>query len=307
MKKLKYLITGGAGFIGSHLSEALLKEGHLVTIIDDLSTGSLRNIEAFKNNNNFIKHIDTILNEKLLSELIKESDFVFHLAAAVGVKYIIDNALHSLTINTKGTELVLHYTNKHGNKPVLIASTSEVYGKNENIPFKETDDRLQGSTHITRWGYACSKAFDEFLTFAYHRERKLPAIIVRLFNTCGPRQSGQYGMVIPRFVGQALKNQEITVYGDGSQTRSYGEVFNIGNDQPLSVKNLAIKIIELTNSKSQIKFVPYDEAYEKGFEDMKQRVPDISKIKKFIGYEPKVNVEDLLKSVIADKQFKMED
>lgn len=323
---MKYLITGGAGFIGSHLSEMLLNQGHKVTIIDDLSTGSILNIESFKNHPNLEKHIDSVLNENLLSTLIKDADYIFHLAAAVGVKYIIENALHSLLINSKGTELVLKYANKFGNKPMLITSTSEVYGKNENIPFKETDDSVLGPTYITRWGYACSKAFDEFLALAYYRERKLPVTIVRLFNTCGPRQTGQYGMVIPRFVMQSLKNEPITVFGDGTQTRSFtsvydvcwalnklsssenaaGEIFNVGNNVPISIKELAEKIINLTNSKSVIKYVSYEDAFEKGFEDMKHRIPDISKISKYIGYKPKINTIDLLKSVIKEKQLKLE-
>jgi UDP-glucose 4-epimerase len=306
---MKYLITGGAGFIGSHLAESLLKKGNEVTIIDDLSTGSLVNIEKFKDHPKFTKHIDTILNDELISELIKKSDYVFHLAAAVGVKYIIENALHSLLINSKGTEIVLKYANKHGNKPLLIASTSEVYGKNEKIPFKENDDRLQGSTHITRWGYACSKAFDEFLALAYYRERKLPVTIVRLFNTCGPRQTGQYGMVIPRFVQQALKNEHITIYGDGGQTRSFTSVNDVVwafEKMSVSPKKLAEKIIELTNSKSELKFVSYEDAFEKGFEDMRHRVPDISKLNGYIGYEPKIELEELLKEVIKDKQILME-
>jgi UDP-glucose 4-epimerase len=324
---MKYLITGGAGFIGSNLCGFLLSQGHQVTIIDDLSTGSLNNIEEYRKNPNFKEYIDTVLNEKLISELIEKSDYIFHLAAAVGVKYIIENALHSLLINSKGTEIILKYTNKYGNKPVLIASTSEVYGKNENIPFTETDDRIQGSTHITRWGYACSKAFDEFLALAYYRERKLPVTIVRLFNTCGPKQTGQYGMVIPRFVGQALKDQPITIYGDGEQTRSFtsvndviwaltelsrckkaaGEIFNIGNNKPISIKTLAERIIKLTNSKSEIKYISYEDAFEKGFEDMKHRVPNISKIKKFVNYEPKIEIDELLSSVIKDKQTNSED
>ncbi len=324
---MKYLITGGAGFIGSHLSEMLLNQGHKVTIIDDLSTGSILNIESFKNHPNLEKHIDSVLNENLLSTLIKDADYIFHLAAAVGVKYIIENALHSLLINSKGTELVLKYANKFGNKPMLITSTSEVYGKNENIPFKETDDSVLGPTYITRWGYACSKAFDEFLALAYYRERKLPVTIVRLFNTCGPRQTGQYGMVIPRFVMQSLKNEPITVFGDGTQTRSFtsvydvcwalnklsssenaaGEIFNVGNNVPISIKELAEKIINLTNSKSVIKYVSYEDAFEKGFEDMKHRIPDISKISKYIGYKPKINTIDLLKSVIKEKQLKLEE
>jgi len=323
---MNYLITGGAGFIGSHLAEKLLQAGHYVTIIDDLSTGSIKNIESFKTHPKFEKHIDTIMNEKLMISLIQKSDYIFHLAAAVGVKYIIENALHSLTVNVKGTELILKYANKFENKPVLITSTSEVYGKNENIPFKETDDRLQGPTYITRWGYACSKAFDEFLALAYYRERKLPVTIVRLFNTCGPRQTGQYGMVIPRFVVQSLKNEPITVYGDGKQTRSFtsvydvvwaltklaqssnsfGEIFNIGNNKPISIAQLADKIIKLTGSKSTIKYVDYEDAFEKGFEDMKHRVPDISKIEQYIGYKPKIEIDDLLISVIREKQLSME-
>jgi len=319
---MNYLITGGAGFIGSHLAEKLLSLGHKVIIIDDLSTGSINNISTFKKHPNLELHIDTILNEKLLAELIEKSDFIFHLAAAVGVRYIIENALKSLIINTKGTELVLEYANKLGNKPLLITSTSEVYGKNENVPFVETADSVFGPTSITRWGYACSKALDEFLAHAYYRERKLPVIIVRLFNTCGPRQTGQYGMVIPRFVMQALKNEPLTIYGDGEQTRSFcsvfdvveafinlmstpacfGEIFNVGNNKPITIKQLAELVIKLTNSKSKIKYISFEDAFESGFEDMKHRAPNIDKIAKFIGYSPKIDIEELLMSVITEKK-----
>ncbi|HPP87257.1 MAG TPA: GDP-mannose 4,6-dehydratase [bacterium] len=319
---MNYLITGGAGFVGSHLAETLLKQGHKVIIIDDLSTGSLNNIKSFENHPNFTKYIDTILNEKLMDKLISEADYVYHLAAAVGVKYIIENALKSLLINVRGTEIMLEYCHKNNNKPLLITSTSEVYGKNENAPFNETDDSVIGSTAITRWGYACSKMFDEFLAFAYYRERKLPVTIVRLFNTCGPRQTGQYGMVIPRFIMQALKNEAITVYGDGTQTRSFtsvydvvwaliklsetknsfGEIFNIGNNDPITIRELAELVIKLTNSKSKIQYIDYKDAFSSGFEDMKYRVPDISKIKNFIGYNPKIKIVELLNSVIEEKK-----
>lgn len=319
---MKVLITGGAGFIGSHLAERLLDDNNKVIIIDNLSTGCMENIEHLKANKAFSFHIDTIMNEELMKKLVGDSDVIFHMAAAVGVKYIIDNPLDSIEINVKGTEIILTLANTLGKKKVIIASTSEIYGKNKDGQrrFKEEDDRLLGATSITRWSYSCTKALDEFLALAYYREKKLPVVIARLFNTCGPRQTGRYGMVIPRFVKQALLNQPITIYGDGKQTRSFayvsdvvdalvglanhpeavGQAFNIGNPNPISIVGLAEKIKKMTNSSSEILHIPYEKAYEKGFEDMRHRQPDISKIQGLIGYKPKFDTDQLLENIIKD-------
>lgn len=321
---MKNLITGGAGFIGSHLAEALLKRREEVVVIDNLSTGSMDNIEHLKSNSKFSFYTDTIMNEGLMRRLVKECDIVYHLAAAVGVKYIIDNPLESLNTNVKGTEIVLELANSFGKKKVVIASTSEIYGKDRpgKHKFKEDDDRVLGSTTISRWSYSCAKAMDEFLALAYWREKKLPVVIVRFFNTIGPRQTGTYGMVAPRFVKHALLGQPIIIYGDGKQTRSFchvddvvkalvelaktdkavGEIFNIGNPNPISIKELAGKVKHLTGSKSPLVYVPYEKAYEKGFEDMRHREPDIAKIKDLIGFQPKIGLDDALKTII--KYFK---
>lgn len=319
---MKALITGGAGFIGSHLAEELLRRNNRVIIIDNLSTGRMENIEHLKANPRFSFYIDTIMNESLMKRLIRKSNIIYHLAAAVGVKYIIDNPLESIEINVKGTEIVLKLANVLGKKKVVIASTSEIYGKNIDgqRKFKEDDDRILGTTSITRWSYSCTKALDEFLALAYFREKKLPVIIARFFNTCGPRQTGRYGMVIPRFVKQALLNQPITVYGDGKQTRSFayvsdaveavialsehpkavGRIFNIGNHKPISILELAGKVKSMAKSSSKIVHIPYEKAYEKGFEDMRHRQPDISRIRKLIGFKPRVNIDEILKNVIKD-------
>ena len=310
---MKILITGGAGFIGSHLSQKLLAAGHEVAVIDNLSTGSLENIKHLVKDKKFSYTIDTILNKQVLEELIKKCDRIYHLAAAVGVKYIIDNPLLSLKTNISGTENVLEIANKY-KKKVLVASTSEIYGKSDSIPFKEDDDRLLGATSISRWSYSCAKAVDEFLSLAYYREKKLPVVIVRCFNTVGPRQTGQYGMVIPKFVKSALLNHPITIFGDGQQSRCFGdvsdvtdgmiklmedpkcegEIFNIGNDSPITIEELAKKIKKMTRSKSKIEYVKYEDAFEEGFEDMKQRQPDLTKINKYIGYKPKYNLDKIL-------------
>lgn len=321
---MRALITGGAGFIGSHLAERLLNDNNEVIIVDNLSTGSMDNIEHLKANPKFTFHIDTIMNESLMRRLIKKSDIVYHMAAAVGVKYIIDNPLESIEINVRGTEIVLKLANELGKKKVLIASTSEIYGKNIDgqRKFSEEDDRVLGTTSITRWSYSCTKALDEFLALAYFREKKLPVVIVRFFNTCGPRQTGRYGMVIPRFIKQALLNQPMTVYGDGRQTRSFayvadavdavvalaghkkaiGRIFNIGNPKPISISDLAEKIKKMAKSSSKIVHIPYEKAYEKGFEDMRHRQPDITRIKKLIGFKPKVGIDEMLENVIKDFQ-----
>ena len=320
---MKNLVTGGAGFIGSHLTESLLRQGENVVVVDNLSTGNMANIKHLKSNPRFSCHIDTIMNERLMRSLIRECDVIYHLAAAVGVKYIIDNPLESINTNVKGTEIVLELAHSLGNKKVVIASTSEIYGKDRpgKSVFKETDDRVLGSTTISRWSYSCSKALDEFLSFAYHAEKKLPVVVVRFFNTCGPRQTGRYGMVVPRFAKQALNNNPITIYGDGRQSRCFtdvsdavravillsknkkavGEVFNIGNPyNKITINALAKKIKSMTESKSNIIRMPYAEAYEKGFEDMRHREPDISKLRHLTGFKPTVGADEMLLRVIND-------
>jgi len=321
---MKILITGGAGFIGSHLAEELLARKNKVTVIDNLSTGSIDNVRRIKNDRRFKCYIDTIMNVRLMKKLTKGCDVIYHLAAAVGVKYIIDNPLESLKTNVEGAEIVLECANRAGKKKTLIASTSEIYGKNMDglRMFKETDDRVLGTTTIPRWSYSCAKALDEFLAFAYYREKKLPVIIARLFNTCGPRQTGRYGMVLPRFVKQALAGRPITVYGDGTQTRCFtyvsdvvkalisltesgkavGEVFNIGNPRSISINELAKKVKAATGSRSRIKHISYEKAYEKGFEDMKHRQPDITKIKKLIKFDPKIGMDEIILRTV--KYFK---
>jgi len=314
---VKALITGGAGFIGSHLAERLLQLGHEVAVIDNLSTGSIDNISHLKSASGFSYTIDTINNESLLAELIDRCDVVFHLAAAVGVKLIVEQPVHTIETNVHGTEVVLKHANKK-KKLVVLASTSEVYGKSADVPFREGADLVLGATVKHRWAYACSKLLDEFLALAYWKERKLPVIIVRLFNTVGPRQTGRYGMVLPTFVRQALGGQPITVFGDGRQSRSFtyvgdvvdalialvaepravGEVFNIGNTGEVTIRDLAARVKELAGSNSSIQYIPYDEAYEAGFEDMPRRVPDISKIRALIGYQPKLELDAIIRSVL---------
>lgn len=313
------LVTGGAGFIGSHLVEALLARGDKVWVIDDLSTGRFENIAHLEGTPGFEYVIDTILDDRVVADLTAKVDIVFHLAAAVGVAYIIDNPLKSLETNIKGTEIVLEQAND-AKKKVIIFSTSEIYGKANSQPCKEGDDRVLGSTTISRWSYSSSKAIDEFLALAYHREKKLPVVIVRLFNTCGARQTGQYGMVIPRFVKQALLDHPITIYGDGQQTRCFcdvsdvvsgvlgiieepsaeGEVFNLGSDEETTIEDLALRIRDLAGSRSTIEHIAYERAYEEGFEDMRRRVPDLTKIREAIGYEPQIRLAELLERVVAD-------
>ena len=315
---MRVLITGGAGFVGSHLSEALLDRGDEVHVLDDLSTGAFENIAHLKGNPRFRYTIDTVENEPLVAELIDGCDTVVHLAAAVGVKLIVEAPVRTIETNVHGTEVVLKIANKK-KKLVLIASTSEVYGKSTVVPFKEDADLVLGPTVKHRWAYACSKMIDEFLALAYWKERKLPVIVVRLFNTVGPRQTGQYGMVVPNFVRQALANEPITVFGDGTQSRSFtyvgdvvravvalinepraiGQVFNIGNGREITIGDLAARIKDMTGSRSPIVKIPYDQAYEAGFEDMPRRVPDISKIRALVGYEPTVELDEILTRVIA--------
>ncbi len=314
---MKALITGGAGFIGSHLAETLLDAGHDVSIIDDLSTGSIDNIAHLKDNPRVSYVIDTVTNGPVLAELIDACDVVFHLAAAVGVRLIVEEPVHTLETNVHGTEVVLKHANKK-KKLVVIASTSEVYGKSTAVPFREDGDLMMGPTVKHRWAYACSKAIDEFLALAYWKERRLPVIIARFFNTVGPRQTGRYGMVLPTFVRQALAGQPMTVFGDGTQTRCFGyvgdvvgalaalvqepravgEVFNIGNDQETTILDLARRIKAATGSPSEIVAIPYESAYEVGFEDMARRVPDLSKIRGLIGYQPRADLDRIIADVI---------
>ena len=314
---MRVLITGGAGFIGSHLADAYLHRGDHVYVIDDLSTGKIENIQHLKGQSRFNYTIDTVHNQPVTAELVDQCDVIFHLAAAVGVKLIVESPVRTIETNVRGTEVVLNIANKK-KKKVLVASTSEVYGLSSDVPFREDGNLVMGATTKGRWSYACSKAIDEFLALAYWREKKLPTIIVRLFNTVGPRQTGQYGMVIPTFVKQALAGRPITVYGDGNQSRCFGyvgdvvgalvklmdhndavgQVFNIGSNQEISILKLAERVKELTQSDSDIVFIPYDEAYEEGFEDMPRRVPDISKISALVDFRPEMSLDGILKSVI---------
>ncbi|HSZ03230.1 MAG TPA: GDP-mannose 4,6-dehydratase [Terriglobales bacterium] len=315
---MRILITGGAGFIGSHLSDHFLGQGNDVTMIDDLSTGSMDNIREAKEHPRFRYFIDTIFDKPLLAELIDDADVVFHMAAAVGVLNIVESPVHTIETNVGGSELVLELAAKK-KKRVLIASTSEVYGKSTKFPFSEEDDLVLGPTTKGRWSYACSKAIDEFLALAYHRERKLPVTIVRLFNTVGPRQTGRYGMVLPTFVRQALCGAPLTVFGNGEQSRCFthvqdivkglvqciscdatvGHVFNLGNTEEVTMNVLAEKVIEATGSTSTVRYLTYDEAYGRGFEDMQRRVPDISKARQWFGYTPTQSLNDIVKSVVA--------
>ncbi len=316
---MNVLITGGAGFIGSHLAEKLLSQGDEVWAIDDLSTGSLANIEHLRSHPHFHLVVDTCLNEAVMNELINRVDHVYHLAAVVGVKLVVDSPVRTLETNLKTSEIVFSLAHRFGKK-VLLASTSEVYGRHfQNKPLKETDERIYGPTTVGRWSYAGAKAIDEFMALAYHRERNLDVVIVRFFNTVGPRQTGQYGMVIPRFVQSALEGSPISVYGDGQQSRSFtyvgdavtaitglmrsphavGEVYNVGNGEEITIMALAEKVKAMTNSSSDIRCIPYEIAYGKGFEDMEFRTPDITKINEAIGYRPTVNLDNILRRVIC--------
>ena len=314
---MSVLITGGAGFVGSHLAERCLKDGHSVTLIDDLSTGNTRNVEVLERQAQFRLVVESVTNIPTLEPLVREADLIYHLAAAVGVKLIVRDPVGTIETNIRGTEVILHLANKW-RKPILITSTSEVYGKNTASPFREEDDMVFGPTTHARWSYACSKAIDEFLALSYFRKKKLPVVIVRLFNTVGPRQTSQYGMVLPTFVRQAIQNADITVYGDGSQSRTFtyisdvvdalvrlpqneeaiGEVFNVGGSEEISILKLADLVKKRAKSSSRIVKVPYDRAYEPGFEDMPRRVPDISKIRRFIGYSPLVSLDSIVDRVV---------
>jgi len=318
---MRVLVTGGAGFIGSHLCEALVARGDKVFVLDDLSTGRFENIEHIPG---IECVIDTTLNQDVVRELVKEVDVVFHLAATVGVKLVIEHPINTILNNIRGTEVVLEESCRY-RRPLLITSTSEVYGKSTKEVFKEDDDQIIGPPHKHRWCYAASKAIDEFLALSYWKEKRHPVYIVRLFNIVGPRQTGRYGMVLPTFIGQALRNEPLTVFGDGNQTRSFayvgdvvpalikiierrdlaGEVFNLGNDKPVRIIELAKKVIERTKSKSEIKLVPYGEAYPDGYEDMLRRVPCLEKIKKAIGYMPKTSLEEIIEIVAEDIRKKL--
>ncbi len=318
---MRALITGGAGFIGSHLAERLLKDGSEVDVIDNLSTGSLSNVEAFKNHPGFEFVEGDVRDAGLLEPLIKKSDLVFHLAAAVGVKLIAEDPVRTIETNISGTELVLDISNKLGRK-ILIASSSEVYGKNEAVPFREDDDIVLGSTSLSRWSYACSKAIDEFLGLAFYQQYDLDVVIGRFFNTVGPRQTGQYGMVVPRFVRSALNNEPLTIYGTGRQTRCFtyvgdlveaviglmvckkaaGKVYNIGSSEEVSVEELADRIIEITGSKSTKQFVPIEVAYGRPIEDMMRRVPCLERIEKTIGWKPKTKLNETLRLIVESEK-----
>jgi len=313
---MKILITGGAGFVGSHLADKLIAQGHEITVIDDLSTGRYSNVAHLEDTERFRLIIDTVLNEKLMEELIRETDRVYHMASAVGVKLIMERPVRTIETIFRGTDVVLGFCSRY-RKRVLIPSTSEVYGKGASIPFKEDDDLLTGATDKHRWAYACAKTLDEFLALAHWKETRLAVVVVRLFGTFGPRQTGQYGMVVPRFVHAAIRNEPIQVHGDGTQSRCFGhvddiveglvklletpacfgQVINLGNDEEVSIKQLADKAIALTGSSSEIQFVPYEEAYGEGFEDMRRRVPSLDKSKQLIGYQPTRSLEDIINDV----------
>ncbi|NLT74852.1 MAG: NAD-dependent epimerase/dehydratase family protein [Chloroflexi bacterium] len=314
---MRALITGGCGFMGSHLAEALLARGDDVTVLDDLSTGRFENVRHLVPRAGFRFAIETIANETVMDRLVSECDIIYHLAAAVGVELVVRDPVHVLETNIKGTEVVLR-TGARYRKKVILASTSEVYGKSSRVPFREDDDGTLGPTTRSRWSYACSKAMDEFMALAYHKQLALPVVIARFFNTVGPRQSGRYGMVIPRFVRQALDGEPLTVYGDGQQTRCFtfvgdvvravvaladhpaalGQVYNIGSSEEVTIEDLAGRVIALSGSESRIDHIPYHQAYEAGFEDMLRRVPDTSKLRALVGWQPTLDLDGILRSVI---------
>ncbi len=316
---MKILITGGAGFVGSHLADRLIAEGHEITVIDDLSTGKYSNVEHLEGTGNFRLIIDTVRNEQLLEELVREADHVYHMASAVGVRLIMEQPVKTIETIFHGTDAILKFCSRY-RKRVLIPSTSEVYGKGASVPFKEDDDLLTGATDKHRWAYACAKTLDEFLALAHWKETRLPVVVVRLFNTVGPRQTGQYGMVVPRFVQAAIKNEPIEVHGDGTQSRCFGhvadvvdglckllhsneclgQVINLGNDEEVTITGLAERAIALTNSTSQIRYIPYSEAYGEGFEDMRRRVPSLEKAARLISYKPTRTLDDIINDVARE-------
>jgi len=319
---MRVLITGGAGFIGSHLADRLLDQGEQVVLLDDLSTGRLANIEHLNGRSDVEFMLGSILNTDLVDQVVSRVDTVYHLAAAVGVNLIVEKPLESLITNIRGTETVIEKAHKY-NKRFLVTSTSEIYGKNTSDSLAEDDDRILGSPLKSRWSYSEAKAIDEILAYTYWREKGLETVIARLFNTVGPRQTGSYGMVVPKFVGQALRNQPITVFGDGTQTRcfchvsdvvgglvsladhpeAFGKVFNLGGSEEISISDLARRIIELVGSESELQYIPYDDAYEEGFEDMARRVPDTSRARQLVGFETSVALDDIIRSVVADQQL----
>jgi UDP-glucose 4-epimerase len=321
---MNVLITGGAGFIGSHLAESLLADGHTVTVADDLSTGSLENIAAVRGHERFRFVRDSVRNSETMAVLVDRCDVVFHLAAAVGVQLIVDQPVHTIETNIHGSEVMLNLANRFGRR-ILVASTSEVYGKNTKVPFAEDDDTTFGSTRFTRWSYACSKMVDEFLALAYHDQYGLETIVVRLFNTVGPRQTGQYGMVVPRFVRRALAGEPLDVYGTGEQSRCFchvadvvgalrglmdcphavGEVINVGNDVPITIAELADRVVEMTGSSSEVRRISYEQAYGREFDDMMRRQPDLGKIRSLIGYEPHRDLDQTLRDVIEYEQGRL--
>ncbi len=315
------LVTGGAGFIGSHLCEALLARGDRVTALDDLSTGSLENVSGAQDDDNFQLVVGSILDETLVDKLVERADVVYHLAAAVGVSLIVEHPLESMRTNIKGTEIVFDMAGRY-RKKTLVTSTSEIYGKNAEGPLKEEDDRILGSPLKSRWSYSTAKALDEILAYIYFKEKRLPTVIVRLFNTIGPRQTGHYGMVVPRFVGQALAGEPITVYGTGAQSRCFlcvhdaveamiglmetpaaeGAVVNIGSSSEITIEALAQRVIEIVGSDSPIEHIPYDQAYEEGFEDMERRVPDCTRARRLVGFEPKYALDEIIKMILESLQ-----
>ena len=321
---MNILVTGGAGFIGSHLCRTLLEQGNEVVVLDDLSTGTYQNLDGIEDGKHLRLIVESVNNAALVDQCVRESDYVYHLASAVGVRLIIDQPVHTIESIVGGTETVLKSCARY-RRPFLLTSTSEVYGKGSKVPFNENDDTVMGPTSTRRWSYACAKALDEFLALAYWVESRLPVTVVRLFNTVGPRQTGQYGMVIPTFVEQALQGNPITVYGDGTQSRcfthvqdvvgalnalrdckaAHGQVMNIGNDQEITIMDLARKVKEMTGSTSEIQLIPYSQAYGAGFDDMQRRVPDLSKIRTTIGYAPTRSLEDILRDVIAEKRARL--
>jgi UDP-glucose 4-epimerase len=316
---MKILITGGAGFIGSHLADKLIEQGHEITAIDNLSTGRYSNVEHLEGRNNFRLIIDTVLNERLMEELIRDTDQVYHMASAVGVRLIMERPVQTIETIFQGTDVVLRFCSRY-RKRALIPSTSEVYGKGVSVPFREEDDLLTGATDKHRWAYACAKTLDEFLALAHWKETRLPVSVVRLFNTVGPRQTGQYGMVVPRFVHAAIKNEPIEVHGDGSQSRCFGhvldvvdglikqmenpacfgQVINLGNDEEVTIKALAERAIDLTGSSSEIRYIPYEDVYGDGFEDMQRRVPSLEKARQMLGYQPTRSLDDIINDVAAE-------